>query len=157
MSVNRAENTLETRLISRLAAVERELLQLKTRQPVGGDVLRVRAYPDFADDPLLVGPIFVPSKQTRTKTFTISPGESTLTMITPLFTLYQDAYAPGFNYPTGAFIDEMSFWIMDDLYGFDAVTNTHKFVASIFNNDAVDDHDYYIAARLLLPQLEGTA
>jgi hypothetical protein len=157
MAVNKAEQDLESRFIREFSALKAEFLQFKTRQPIGGDILKVKAYPDFADDPLIVGPIFVPSKSTRTTTFTITPGQATLTIVNPLFTLYQDAVATGFNYPTGAFIDEMSFWIQDDLYGFNPSTNSHKFVASIFNNDAVDDHDYYITARLLIPQLDGTA
>jgi len=157
--INRAVNDLDNRLVNEVAALRRELIQMKTNQSIGGDVLAVDAFPAFSSAPASVGPITVPSKDQTIINLTVSPAQDYLTLVNAMFTVYIDFYDAAHRWPNGASITPNLYQVsvFEDLYSFNTTTNAHTFVVVVDNYDPVSAHDIYVTARMLLPKLTGTA
>src|SRR4051794_23917350 len=54
---NKAEQTLENRLIDRIAALERQLRELTTPQTIGGDIFALSRSPILPTQSLVAGPV----------------------------------------------------------------------------------------------------
>lgn len=155
--INRAENDLDNRLVNEVASIRRELLQIKTNQAIGGDILTFDMFPSIGSPATSAGPITVPSNDKTIINVYIQPAQERLTLVNALMTVYIDNYDGDYRWPGGNSIDPALFdvTIFEDLAGFNIGTKLHKFVAVISNNDT-SAHDIYLTVRVILPRLTGT-
>lgn len=155
--INRAENDLDNRLVNEVASIRRELLQIKTNQAIGGDVLAFDVFPALSSAPSSVGPITVPSNEYTIINVFIAPAQYRLTLVNALMTVYIDNWNTDYRWPGGNSIDPSLFdvTIFEDLQGFNLGTKSHKFICVVKNND-VSAHNIYLTVRVILPRLTGT-
>lgn len=154
--VNKVQNSLEERLIRKIARLESELYQLKTLQPVGGDVVEHEKIP--VSGPAEGGPIILNANQKGR--FTINFTNPELTNINYLFTIYVDVFDSGNSYPFGNNLTagqekiRITHWI-DRLVSSNFGYNNKYIIIEIENLDTVT-HSYYFDIDITLPKLGAT-
>lgn len=96
MSINRAENSLEDKLLNKLAGMERDIREMKSAiQPIGGDALDIEATPMVQAASLTIA-----AGGAATFNITAIPGSQTLTLWNFLWTMYIDGLADANQWPS---------------------------------------------------------
>lgn len=157
MSINKAENSLENRLVNQVAKHERDIREMKSAiQPIGGDSLAIQS-----TSILLGGPVNLVSGAWATMNITITPATQTLTLWNFLFTLYVDATDAAHAYPGGSALTasqrelDVQPWI--DWGDSSDTTNVRVYKVRLQNLDGINAHNYYIRFKAYYPALTGTA
>lgn len=158
MSINKAENQLENKLVNDIENLKRDMREIKTKQPIGADVLQVAPLP--TSGALFAGPVTVASGSSVTFTVTFTPDSQTLTIWNVLFSLYVDADATANLFPSGSALTSaqrnlrVAGWF--DWSSSSDSTNMRAYKIHVRNEDAAS-HDYYIRIRAYLPTIGATA
>jgi hypothetical protein len=149
MPANKSEQQLENRLINRIEALERNVRDLKTAQPIGADVLRTAA-----SDLVTVSPVTIAAGVGLTSTATFNPSVNILSLWNFKVTLYIDGTTSADIFPNGANITSgmrkctLMQWI-DYAESTDSI-NTTVFKVRARNDDTVS-HDYKLVYKAYLP------
>lgn len=152
MSINRAEQTLESRLIDKIAYIERELNALKTRQLNGGDNMVI----DLSGDATINFTITAGSRAGFVSTLTQLQGKALFPQ------LYFDVYIGTDNdadyaWPHGASLttaqkeDVLVLWRLSDIYS-DELGGVHVASFNLVNNTA-SDQTLYCHTRWAFPKV----
>lgn len=155
MSTNKAEQTLEKRLINDIEELKRQVREIKTVQRIGGDVLTT-----IASGLVTSGPVTTAAGLGANFNITVTPGSPILTLWNYLFTVYVDVLDAAHEFPNGASLtaDQRKLTIMNwiDWANSSDITNIRLFKIRVRNDDSVS-HDYYIKFKIYIPEIQGTA
>ncbi len=156
MPVNKAENTLENRLINDIDSIKRDLREIKGVQPVGADILAV------ASSDLTEASFTVTAGGARTAVITITPTDDTLTLWNFAFSNYMDVdnqtylYPDGIAWAPGEDPLKMRIWGWFDWADSNDITNTRVFKIRYDASSCASDHTVYLKFKSYLPRLAGT-
>ncbi len=155
MSINKAQNGLDKRLVNDIAKIHRDLRELKTKQPIGADVLKVVGVPNGLGV-LLAGPLTLLGGQSGTFNVTTTPSSQILTIWNFAFTVYVDNTTNAYQWPNGSSITVGSGnifcvpWL--DWADSSDTTNVRVFKVRISNEDpGAVTHSYYLRFKAYLP------
>lgn len=155
MSTNKAEQTLEKRLINDIEELKRQVREIKTVQRIGGDVLTT-----IASSLVTNGPVTTSPGLGANFTITVTPGSPILTLWNYLFTIYVDVLDSAHEFPNGASLtaDQRKLTIMNwiDWANSSDITNIRVFKIRVRNDDS-SSHDYYIKFKIYIPEIQGTS
>jgi len=154
MGVNKAEQSLEDKIIRDIDGLKRDLREIKTKQPIGADILQVVPLPlagvGFA------GPFTIPANGATNVNVNFTPDDDTLTVWNFLWTLYIDVDDPDNAWPSGASLTagqlniHVFSWV--DWFSSSDSTNERTYKIRILNDDT-SSHDYYLRIRAYLPSI----
>lgn len=159
MSINRSEQTLETRLTNKVTELERQLIDLKAKaQPIGGDTLLVDKLPSGAT---ILSTSFTMGAGSSTNVLVeVEPFNDTLTLHNMFWNIYVDTDALTHDWPVGSSltVDQISDILAMPMWNWarsDDTTNKRVFVLHIRNIGAVS-HTIYFKFKDYLPKLTGS-
>lgn len=160
MAINKAEQQLPDKLINDLTDLKRDMREIKSKQPVGGDILQVQKIP-AGTATLFAGPLTIAGGgNTGTFIVTFVPDQSTLTLWNTLWTLWIDVVDNAHQFPQGSSLDlnmraiALSSWW--DWADSSDTSNIRVFKIHILNNAGLS-HDYYVKIKAYIPQLSNTS
>lgn len=159
MGINRAEQSINNRLVREVANNARDLRQLKSSiQPIGADILNVIRVPSGGY--LFGGPVTLAAGEMVTFITTAVPSSDILTIWNFLHSIYVDSAVvdSAYNWPNGSSITsdmrkvECMAWIDWGTSSDDFNARTYK--VHVINNGS-SSHTVAIAVRAYLPSLSG--
>lgn len=152
MAVNQSTNDLESRLVNKLADLQRQILDLRTRQKIGADAISTRVSTTYT-----FGPITIAAAAYSWFSITVTPNIPTLTIWNHEVTVYVDSNGLDmYSFPTGSFLTggkekmRQSVWL--DWYNSNDATGARNIKILIENTDSAS-HNYYIKFDSVSPQL----
>lgn len=158
MGINRAENAIDKRLVSTVTKLERDMRELKSKQPIGADALTVVSVPAGAGA-FTVGPVFIISGSSSTIAITTIPAASRLTLWNFAFTVYVDVLDNAHQWPNGSAltVESREAWVFNWLDWADSsdTLNTRVYKIRIRNSSpGTIDHNYYIQFKAYAPLVQ---
>lgn len=152
MGVNQAENSTEDRLVNMIKDLQRQVLELRTKQKIGADAISTRATTTYT-----FGPITIAAATYSYFSITTTPNIPTLTIWNHEVTVYVDSNGlDNYSFPTGSFLTggkekmRQSVWL--DWYNSNDAIGARNVKILIENTDTAS-HNYYIKFNSVSPQL----
>lgn len=160
MGINKAEQTLEDKLVNDIEQLKRDMREIKTKQPIGADVLEIQEVPGpgFV---FLGGPTTVAPNGTTVFTTTLTVPSGNFSLVNFAHSLFIGTYLSAFRYPTGASLSGPDVagtnhtGYLESLLMDVAGEGIYKYYIVVRNNSA-SSLDYYVEVRAFLPAAVGT-
>lgn len=152
MAINRVQNALDMRLPKTVTGLKREMAQLKTPQPIGGDVLQVQSLIGEG------GPLTISSGQTQGFLATLVPERAVLTLARFAHSIYVDgppSDATEWHGESNSLTNGQADLLQQawaDYGDSDDTTNTIVYKLYITNND-IASHTYYAEIAFYIPNI----
>lgn len=154
MSINKAEQLLENRLVKEVTEAKRDLTEIKGRQPVGGDIVVYEGIP--TGSPSTVSFVISASSNTRV-TITIIPASPLVVNWDLYFSFYVDTDANAdYLWPLGASVFALRHAFKPKVWwdwGRSSDTTGHRVVHLDIENTDVSDHTLYLYFKVYGPKL----
>lgn len=154
--INRAVNGPDDSFLNTVASMKQEMLDMKTKQPIGADSLAVIGIPE-SPLPLSVGPITIAAGSSLTLNVTNIPVADRLTLWNFAFTILVDSEDDfDYQWPAGSALslNARELFVFDWLDWADSsdTTNTRVYKIRIRNSDpSGTTHDYYVKFKAYAP------
>lgn len=107
--INKAEQSLDKRLINDLMETKRNLKEIKGIQPMGGDIIDTQSAPEVGTVVIDTG-ILAGTWDSLLYTFSIDPADDNLVNWVPYFSVYfGNDLDPDWEFPDGQFVTGLAF------------------------------------------------
>ncbi len=152
MGVNQAENSSEDRLVHMIKDLQRQVLDLRTRQKVSADSISIKFTRTYT-----FGPLNIAASSYSFYSISLVPNSPILTIWNFETTVFVDnASTAGYQFPGGTSLSagqkkmRMSVWL--DWYNTDDIGGSRNTKIVIENTDTVA-HDYYVSFNAVSPTI----